>query len=53
VAGEVQHRYVEQALLDQIQHVEDAPGAAIAVVERVDALELVVDQRHLDERVQP
>jgi Tfp pilus assembly protein PilN len=50
VAAQVEHRNVEQAFLDQIQHVEDAPGAAVAVVERVDALELVMDQRHLDQR---
>jgi hypothetical protein len=51
VAAEVQHRRVEQPLLHQIQHVGDAPGAAIAIVEGVDALELVADQRHLDQGV--
>ena len=40
-----------QALLDQIEHVDDAPGAAVAIVERVDALELMVNQCHFDQWV--
>jgi len=49
VAAEVEHRDVKQSLLDEVQHIDDATGAAIAIIERVDALELVVNQRHLDE----
>ncbi len=51
IAAQVEHGDVEQTFLDQVEDVDDAPGAAVAVVERVDALELVVDQRHFDERV--
>ena len=51
VLAQVQHRYVEQPLFHQIQHIQDAPGAAVAVIKRVDAFKLVVRQRHLDQRV--
>ena len=47
----MEHRDVKQALLDQIEHVDDAPGAAVTVVKWMDAFELVMDQRHLDKWV--
>jgi hypothetical protein len=48
---QVQYRDLQQSLFDQVEHVDDAPRSAVAVVERVDAFELVVDQGHLDERI--
>jgi len=51
VTAQVQHRNIQQAFLDQVEHVDDAPGTAIAVVERVDAFKLVMDERHLHQGV--
>ncbi|MNJ49385.1 hypothetical protein D3C77_446110 [compost metagenome] len=51
VAAEIEHRQVEQPLSHQIEQVEDAAGAAIAVIEGVNALELVVDDGHLDQGI--
>ena len=51
MVAEVQHGDVQQALFHQIQHIDYAAGAAIAIVEGVDAFKLVVDQRHFDQRV--
>jgi hypothetical protein len=45
VAGKVEYGDVEQALLDEVEHIDDAPGAAVAIVEGMDAFELVMDQR--------
>jgi hypothetical protein len=48
VTAHVQHRDVEQTLIHQIHHVNDAAGASVAVVKRVNRLEPVMDERHLD-----
>ena len=52
VAREVPHGRVQQTGAHQIQHTQNPPDAAIAVTERVDAFELVMNQRHLDDGVQ-
>ncbi|MPM92846.1 hypothetical protein SDC9_139982 [bioreactor metagenome] len=44
--GQVEHRDVEQAPLDQIQQVQHPAGSAVAVDEGVDGLELVVADSH-------
>lgn len=51
IAAEVKHGDIQQPLLDQLQHVDDAAGAAVAIVERMDTFELMMDQRHLDQRI--
>ena len=51
MATEIEDRDVEQALLHQVEHADDAAGAAVAVVEGMNALELVVDERHLHQRI--
>ena len=40
---------VHQRASDCSDGVDDAAGAAVAIIEGVDALELVMNQRHLDE----
>ncbi|MNQ98972.1 hypothetical protein D3C85_1146920 [compost metagenome] len=51
VAAQVKHRNIEHPALEQVEDVDDAPGTAVAVVERMNAFELVVDQRHLHQWV--
>ena len=51
VAAEVEDRGIEEAAKDEVEDVEDAAGAAISVIERVDGLELIVEDGHFDERV--
>lgn len=41
IAAQIQNRQIQQPLLDQEQNVDDAPGAAIAVIERVDGRHLL------------
>lgn len=50
-AAQIQHGDVQQALFHEVKDIQDAPRAAVPVIERMDALELMVDQTHLDERV--
>ena len=50
-AAQVQDRGVEQAVLDEKQDIKNPAGAAVAVGERVDRLELVVLHRHAHQRV--
>jgi hypothetical protein len=52
VAAEVEDRQREQALLDEEQAVQDAAGAAVAVGEGMDRLELVMRDRHAHERIE-
>ena len=52
MAGEVEHGNVEQPGAGEVEHIEDTADAAIAVGKGVDALELVVDERHLDQGVE-
>lgn len=51
MAAQVQHRYIEEPLQHEIQDIEDAARPAVAVVEGMDALELIVDYRHLHEGI--
>jgi hypothetical protein len=51
VAAEIEHWDVKQSLLDEVQHIDYSASAAVAVIERMNALKLVVNQRHLDERI--
>lgn len=37
--------------LNEVEHVNDAPGAPVSVIERVDGLKAVMNKRHLDEGV--
>jgi hypothetical protein len=43
VARLVEHGQVQQPAVHQVEDVEDASGSAVAVLEGVDGLELVVD----------
>ena len=52
VPAEIENGNVEQARARQIKYIEDTPDPAIAIRERVDALKLMVNDRHFDERVQ-
>jgi hypothetical protein len=52
VAAEVQDGQVQQLFLDEVEDVEHAAGAAVAVGERVDGFELVVAHGHADQGVQ-
>jgi hypothetical protein len=52
VPAEVEDRDLQQAHPRQIEHIDDPPDPPVAVREGVDALELVVDERHLHERVE-
>ena len=49
VTAQVENRQRQQLLLDQVQHIDDTPGTAIAVMERVNSLELVVADGHFDQ----
>lgn len=51
VAAEVEGGDVQQAFFDEVEDIDDAPAAPIAIVERVDGFETMMDQRHLDERI--
>src|SRR5690606_15935129 len=42
---------IEQALLHQVQHVQDASSASVPVVEGMDAFELMMAQGHFNERI--
>lgn len=50
-SAEVKHGRGQQPLLDQIQHVDDAPGTPVFIVKGMDALELMMNQCHLDQRI--
>ena len=52
VARQEKHRDVQQPGLHQIQQVDDPSGTAIAIVEGVDGLELVVHHGHLHQGVE-
>ena len=49
---QVEHRDVEQPRSGQIKYVEDAPDTSVPIRKRVDAFELMMDQSHLDERIE-
>lgn len=49
--AEVEHRDIEQAFQHQVQNVENAAGAAVAVVKRMDAFELKVQHGHFHQVV--
>ena len=51
VSAQIQNRQLKQILLNQKKYVDDPPGSAIAVYERVNRLKLVVGNGHADERV--
>ncbi|MNR10514.1 hypothetical protein D3C85_1267710 [compost metagenome] len=52
VTAEVENRQIQQTLLDQEQGVENSPGPAITVGERVNGLELVMPDSHAHQRIQ-
>lgn len=52
VAAEIEDGTLQQPGAREIEHIQDAADPAIAVRKRVDALELMVDQRHLDQRIE-
>ena len=52
VAAQVQNRRVEQPLLHEIENVEDAARAAVAVGERMDRLELIVLHGAANQRIE-
>ncbi len=52
MTAEIENGNVEQVRARQIKYIEDTPNAAIAIRKRVDALKLMVNDRHFDERVQ-
>jgi len=51
-SAEIQDRDVEQPCPRQAQHVDNPPELTVAVRKGVDAFELVMDDRHLDQRVE-
>ncbi|SHL84997.1 Helicase conserved C-terminal domain-containing protein [Roseovarius marisflavi] len=51
VTTEIKDRNVEQSRARQVEHVQNAPDTAIAIRKGMDAFELVMDERHLDERI--
>ena len=51
VPTEVERGQIEQAILDEAQDIEDAAGATVAVLERMDRFELVVQDGHPNERI--
>src|SRR5438045_2199617 len=51
-AAEVENGNVEQSLLGEIEDIDDTPDAAVAVGKRMDALKLVMDDRHFDQRIE-
>ena len=50
--AQVQHGQIQQALTLQHQQVQYSPSAAIAIVKRVNAFKLMVNQPHFEERIQ-
>ena len=53
VAAEKKDRLVEQMREQQVENQDDPPGAPVAIVEGMDGLELVVNDGHFDERIEP
>ena len=51
-ARQIEHGDVQKPRAGQIKHIQDAANPAIAIGKRVDAFELMVDQRHFDQRVE-
>ena len=51
VPAQVENGGVKQLLEDEIQDVHDAASPPVSVVERVDGLELVVDDGHFEQRI--
>jgi tRNA A37 threonylcarbamoyladenosine biosynthesis protein TsaE len=47
--AKVEHWDVKQPLLNQVKHIDDSPCSAIAVIEWMNRLELMVYQCHLDQ----
>ena len=43
VSAQIENRKFEQIINNQIQDVNNAPGASIAIIKRVNAFELVVN----------
>src|SRR5581483_6667829 len=52
IAAEIERGQVQQAVLHEAQDVEDAPRASVAVRERMNRFELVVQHRHAHERIE-
>ena len=46
VAAEVKHGQIKQTITLQHQEIQDPPGASVAIVKRVNALELMMGNRH-------
>ena len=51
VPAEIEHGAVQQALTDEVKDIEDAARAPVSIVERMDALKLMVNESHLDEGI--
>lgn len=49
--NEVKHRSSQEAALDEVKYIEDAPRAPIAIGERMNRLELVVQHRQLHQGI--
>ena len=48
----VQNGFIKQSLLGEEQEVQNSPGTPVPVFERMDCLELVVADRHSNERIE-
>lgn len=51
MARQVEDGGVQKSGADQVEHVQDAPDAAVAVGEGVNAFKPMVDERHFDQRI--
>ncbi len=52
VGTQIKNGQSQQALRHQVQHIQNAPGASVAVPKRVNGFKLVMDERHLDEWIE-
>ena len=51
VTGQVEYWLIQQSLMYQIEYIQYSAGSAISIIERVYALELVMQDSHFDQRI--
>ena len=51
VTAEIKNGQIEQTVLDEIKQIQNAAGSSIAVVKRMNALELIVENGHSHQRI--
>ena len=52
ISTQVKYRQIKETLLLEDQQIQDAAGPAVSVIERMNALELVMRDRHTKDRIQ-